>query len=143
MFCTPDISIVPSDALSSLKNREENLGHKCILRVFVLSQSLRLLLVKNSFVSNKAKMLKRKQLIILGVALVGGVLLAYTIANRDFLIKEHLTSAPPTVTSLQHELGKTQEVLKTLSKEFHDLKSQAGAQAQEAAAAKASLAAIH
>jgi hypothetical protein len=87
-------------------------------------------------------MLKRRQLIILVVALIGGLLLVYTIANRDSLIREHLTSAPPTVTSLQHELGKTQEELKTLSKEFHDLKTQAGAQAQEAAAAKASLAAI-
>lgn len=87
-------------------------------------------------------MLKRKQLIILLAALMGALLLVYTLANRDFLIKEHLTSAPPTLTSLQHDLGKTQEELKTLSKEFHDLKTQAGAQAQEAAAAKASLAAI-
>lgn len=62
--------------------------------------------------------------------------------NKDFLIREHLTSGPPTVTSLQRELEKTQDELKTLSKDFHDLKTQAGAQAQEAAAAKASLAAI-
>jgi hypothetical protein len=87
-------------------------------------------------------MLKRKHLIILVVAIVGMLLLVYTLANRDLLVREHLTSAPPTVTSLQHDLGKTQEELKTLSKEFHDLKTQAGAQAQEAAAAKASLAAI-
>lgn len=87
-------------------------------------------------------MFKRRQLIILIVALIAGLLLAYTLANRDSFIREHLVSAPPTVISLQHELGKTQEELKTLSKEFHDLKTQAGAQAQEAAAAKASLAAI-
>jgi hypothetical protein len=87
-------------------------------------------------------MLKRKHLIILLVAIVGMLLLVYTSANRNLLVREHLTSAPPTVISLQHDLGKTQEELKTLSKEFHDLKTQAGAQAQEAAAAKASLAAI-
>jgi uncharacterized protein YlxW (UPF0749 family) len=135
--------VIPLYALSSQKNREENLGHKCIPRLFVLSQSLRILLAKNSFVSNKAKMLKRRQLLILAVALIVALLLVHTLGNRDFLIKEHLTSAPPTVTSLQHELTKTQEDLKTLSNEFHDLKTRAGAQAQEAAAAKASLAAIH
>lgn len=87
-------------------------------------------------------MLKRKQLLLIGLGLGVLLLVWHVLTNKDGLIREHLTSAPPTVTSLQRELGKTQEELKTLSKEFHDLKTQAGAQAQEAAAAKASLAAI-
>lgn len=87
-------------------------------------------------------MLKRKQLILIGLVVGVLFLLSHVITNKYFLIREHLTSTPPTVTSLQRDLGKTQEELKTLSKEFHDLKTQAGAQAQEAAAAKASLAAI-
>jgi hypothetical protein len=87
-------------------------------------------------------MLKQKQLLLIGLGLGSLFLLCYVLTNKDGLIREHLTSAPPTVTSLQRELGKTQEELKTLTKEFQDLKTQAGAQAQEAAAAKASLAAI-
>jgi F0F1-type ATP synthase membrane subunit b/b' len=88
-------------------------------------------------------MLKRKQLILLSVVFVLSFLVWYAVTNKDQLIREHLTSAPPSVESLEKELKKTQTELKSLSKEFHDLKDQAGAQAQEAAAAKASLAAIH
>ncbi len=88
-------------------------------------------------------MLKRKQLILLASTVILFGLLVYVMTNKESIIREHLTSAPPTVQSIQRDLGKTQEELKTLSKEFHDLKDQAGAQAQEAAAAKASLAAIN
>ena len=69
-------------------------------------------------------------------------LLTYALANRKRLIREHLTSSPPTVISLQKDLEDTQTQLNTLSKDFYAMKTQAQAQAQEAAAAKASLAAI-
>jgi len=88
-------------------------------------------------------MLKRKQLILLVLVFVLSFLVWYVVTNKDQLIREHLTSAPPSLESLNEDLKKTKEEVKTLSKEFHDLKDQASAQAQEAAAAKASLAAIH
>jgi hypothetical protein len=88
-------------------------------------------------------MFARRRIVIIGIAAAAIFLVAYTLSNRNALVREHMTPAPPTVASLQRDLRTTQGELKTLSDEFHDLKTQAGAQAQEAAAAKASLAAIH
>lgn len=74
---------------------------------------------------------------------VGIFLLTFALANKKMLIREYLTSAPPTVMSLQKDLESTQKKLDTLNTEFQTMKTQAQAQAQQAAAAKASLAAIH
>ena len=73
----------------------------------------------------------------------GILLVTYSVANKKMLIREYLTSAPPTVMSLQKDLEATRKKLDTLNTEFHTMKTQAQAQAQQAAAAKASLAAIH
>lgn len=76
--------------------------------------------------------------------LVAGIfLLTYALANKPKLVREYLTSSPPTVISLQRDLETTQKKLDTLNTEFQTMKTQAQAQAQQAAAAKASLSAIH
>ena len=75
--------------------------------------------------------------------IVGIFLLTYAVANKKMLIREYLTSAPPTVMSVQKDLETTKRKLDTLNTEFQTMKTQAEAQSQEAAAAKASLAAIH
>lgn len=87
-------------------------------------------------------MFRRRQLVLIGMLIVGIFLLTYVVANKNKLIREYLTSAPPTVISLQKDLETTQKKLDTLNTEFQTMKTQAQAQAQEAAAAKASLAAI-
>lgn len=88
-------------------------------------------------------MFARRRLVRIAIAFAAVFLVAYVVSNRDALVREHMTPAPPTAISLQRDLRTTQGELKTLSDEFHAMKTQAGAQAQEAAAAKASLAAIH
>ena len=71
------------------------------------------------------------------------LLLAYVLVNKDSIIREHLTSAPPTLQSLNKDIEKTNTKLAKLTKDFNDMKQQASAQAADAAAAKAQLAAIH
>jgi len=64
----------------------------------------------------------------------------YTIFNRTFMINEHLTNTP---ASIKKELKKTNEKIDALAKEFHDMNSNMSAQADQAAAAKAAISAIH
>lgn len=68
---------------------------------------------------------------------------AFVAANKDMIIREHLTSAPPTLQSLNKDVETTNKKLEKLNKEFQTMKNQAQAQAADAAAAKAQLEAIH
>ena len=71
------------------------------------------------------------------------ILLAFVVANKDIIIREHLANSPPTLTSLNKDLEKTKKKLDTLNDEFQKMRKQAQAQASDAAAAKAQLEAIH
>jgi len=83
----------------------------------------------------KAKMLKPK-------FLIGGlvIFLLIVLLNKDYLITEHL--ANPSLFSLDKELTDTNTKLDKLTSEFNTMKSQASAQAGQAASARASLQAI-
>lgn len=54
-----------------------------------------------------------------------------------------LTNPPPTLFSLEKELKTTEARLEKVETEFNNFKDQAAAQSSQAAAAQASLAAIH
>jgi nitrogen fixation/metabolism regulation signal transduction histidine kinase len=56
------------------------------------------------------------------------------------MLEEHLTDTPLTI---KKELKKTNDKIDALAKEFNDMNEKMSAQANEAAAAKASIAAIH
>ena len=86
--------------------------------------------------------MKQKDMFYIGLFIGLVILTIYVIVNKNIIIKEHLTSGPPTLFTLQKDVKDTDEKLTTLQKEFEDMKSQAGAQAQQAAAAKAQLTAI-
>jgi septal ring factor EnvC (AmiA/AmiB activator) len=66
--------------------------------------------------------------------------LFYTIMNKTGIIKEHLANAP---SKIEEELAKTNAKIDALTKKFDDTNKQMSAQADQAAAARASLAAIH
>jgi len=66
--------------------------------------------------------------------------LFYTIMNKAGIIKEHLIDKPSPV---EDELKKTNAKIDALTKKFDDANKQMSAQADQAAAARASLAAIH
>lgn len=80
---------------------------------------------------------------LVAILLVLIILFAYVFANKERIVREHLTNTPPTLMSVNKDLEKTKKKLDTLNKEFHTMKTQAQAQAADAAAAKAQLAAIH
>ena len=67
--------------------------------------------------------------------------LFYTIMNKTGIIKEHLANKP--TTPIEQELAKTNAKIDALTKKFDDTNKQMSAQADQAAAARASLAAIH
>lgn len=72
------------------------------------------------------------------------VFLIYAFANRQNVIREHLTDkAKVTLKSLDERLSAEEEKFNKLNKEFQDMKTQMQGQVAEANAAKASLAAIH
>ena len=61
--------------------------------------------------------------------------------NKTGIIKEHLANAAP--SKIEQELAKTNAKIDALTKKFDDTNKQMSAQADQAAAARASLAAIH
>lgn len=75
------------------------------------------------------------------VVLVG--LIAFLISHKDWIVTEMLTNPPPTLFSLDKDLKTTTERLQKVETEFSQFKTQASAQSSQAAAAQASLAAIH
>jgi outer membrane murein-binding lipoprotein Lpp len=79
-------------------------------------------------------MLKKRLFILAGLC----ILLISAMMNRDYLIREHLT----TKFNVKKELKATNAKVDALEKKVDDMISQASAQTQEAAAAKAQLAAI-
>lgn len=84
-------------------------------------------------------MLKRKTF--LGILLAILCLwLAYVVMNRMGIIREHLANAAP--SKVEEELAKTNAKIDALTKKFDDANKQMSAQADQAAAARASLAAI-
>jgi septal ring factor EnvC (AmiA/AmiB activator) len=66
--------------------------------------------------------------------------LFYTIMNKTGIIREHLANAP---SKIEEELAKTNAKIDALTKKFDDTNKQMSAQADQAAAARASLAAVH
>lgn len=74
------------------------------------------------------------------VALVVIVIaIVYLFKNKDFLIREHLTSKPPSLFSLQKDVEETDKKVEDLKADFERMKSQASAQANQAAAARAQI----
>jgi hypothetical protein len=68
-------------------------------------------------------------------------LIAYLIANKDSIIREHLTSKPPSLFSLQKDVEETDKKVEALKADFDRMKAQASAQASQAAAARAQISA--
>jgi uncharacterized coiled-coil DUF342 family protein len=62
--------------------------------------------------------------------------------NREYFVREHLTSQP-TLLSIQKKLDETSKKVDKLSTEFEKQNAQMKAQSQQAAAAKASLDSIN
>lgn len=62
--------------------------------------------------------------------------------NKTGIIKEHLVNSKPP-SKIEEELKKTNAKIDALTKKFDDTNKQMSAQADQAAAARASLAAIH
>lgn len=84
-------------------------------------------------------MLKRKTF--LGILLPILLLwLAYVTMNRMGIIREHLANTTP--SKIEEELAKTNAKIDALTKKFDDTNKQMSAQADQAAAARASLATI-
>ena len=71
------------------------------------------------------------------------LLIAFLISHKDWIVTEMLTNPPPTLFSLDKELKNTEARLEKVETEFAQFKNQATAQSSQAAAAQASLAAIH
>jgi archaellum component FlaC len=63
-------------------------------------------------------------------------------ANREYFVREHLTSKP-TLQSIEKKLDETNKKVDNLAAEFQKQNDQMQAQSQQAAAAKASLDAIN
>ena len=78
------------------------------------------------------------------IILGGGLILIFLIffANKDYFVTEHLVNLT-TTTTLKAELEKTNKNVAKLEKELKDMNEKAAAQAGEAAAAKAQLAAMN
>jgi hypothetical protein len=90
----------------------------------------------------KAKMLKRKEYMSIGLFAVLVFVIAILISHREWIMTEMLTNPPPTLFSLEKELKTTEARLENVETEFNKFKNQASAQSSQAAAAQASLAAI-
>lgn len=66
----------------------------------------------------------------------------YMFANREYFVREHLTSKP-TLQSIEKKLDETNKKVDNLAAQFQKQNDQMQAQSQQAAAAKASLDAIN
>ena len=88
-------------------------------------------------------MFKRKELVHLGILALLVFVIAFLISHKDWIVTEMLTNPPPTLFSLDKELKSTEARLEAVETEFSKFKNQASAQSSQAAAAQASLAAIH
>ena len=74
--------------------------------------------------------------------LIGAILLFLVVfANKDYLITEHMANLT-TTTTLKAELDKTNANVEKLEKQLKEMNDKASAQAGQAAAAKAQLAAM-
>jgi hypothetical protein len=85
-------------------------------------------------------MLKLNKYLVLGLIVIFTI---YVFLNKKWFITEHLSNPPPTLSSLETELETTNDKLNKLTSDFNAMKTKAEAQSQDAAAAKASLSAIH
>ena len=77
---------------------------------------------------------------VLGVILF--IIFLIFVANKDWFVTEHLVNLT-TTTTLKAELDKTNKNVAKLEKELKDMNEKAGAQAGQAAAARAQLAAMN
>lgn len=82
-------------------------------------------------------MRKSTKYLILFVILV--CITIYVATNKDFIIREHLTSGPPTLASLQTDTQDLEGQIKKVSDNVNQMMEQAKAQGAQAAAAKAQL----
>ena len=85
-------------------------------------------------------MFKGKHIVLFMIVVL---LIAFLISHKDWIVTEMLTNPPPTLFSLDKELKNTEARLEKVETEFAQFKNQATAQSSQAAAAQASLAAIH
>jgi len=65
----------------------------------------------------------------------------FVVTNKDRIIREHLTSGPPTLATLQADTQDLQNQITQLNNTVTQMSQQAQAQGAQAAAAKAQLAA--
>ena len=63
----------------------------------------------------------------------------YVVRNKDLIIREHLTSGPPSLLTLQKDTQDLQNQITTVQTQIESMKQQAQAQSSQAAAAKAQL----
>ena len=79
-----------------------------------------------------------------GLIFTFGVIILFLVIclNKDYFVTEHMVSLT-TTTSLKAELDKTNANVAKLEKELKDMNDKASAQAGQAAAAKAQLAAMN
>lgn len=85
--------------------------------------------------------MKRRDGIRLSIVFVLVGLLLFMIVNKDYVIREHLTSGPPTLVTLQKDTEDLQNQITQLSNSVTQMKQQAQSQASQANAAKAQLSA--
>jgi cell division protein FtsB len=83
---------------------------------------------------------KGRGMFVLGVILF--IIFLIFVANKDWFVTEHLVNLT-TTTTLKAELDKTNKNVAKLEKELKDMNEKAGAQAGQAAAARAQLAAMN
>lgn len=65
----------------------------------------------------------------------------YVVTNKDLIIREHLTSGPPSLATLQADTHDLQNQITQLSNTVTQMSQQAQAQSSQAMAAKAQLSA--
>ena len=75
-------------------------------------------------------------------SLISFILFLVFFANKDYFVTEHLANLT-TTTTLKAELDKTNQNVLKLEKELKDMNTKAAAQAGQAAAAQAQLAAMN
>jgi len=78
-----------------------------------------------------------------GLIFTAGIIILFLVVflNKDYFVTEHLVNLT-TTTTLKKELEKTNKNVAKLEKELKDMNDKASAQAGQAAAARAQLAAM-
>jgi hypothetical protein len=86
-------------------------------------------------------MFRKKTLYVVALVIVL-VWTYYMYTNKEYFIREHLANSPPTSYAIQKQLKDLNDKVDNLTMKFQDQNDKMQAQAQQAAAVKASLDAI-